>query len=80
MAGFQAGDDEGGVGGGEDLQVGEMVEQCRDDAALPGGVEVVFDFVDEEDGGLVHPFSIELIVVNHFEGQPAYPEQRAFRS
>ena len=55
LPGLQPGHHEGRVRGGKNLQAGEMIQQRGDDAALPGGMQVVLDFVDEQYGRLLFP-------------------------
>ena len=38
------------------------------------GMQVVFDFVDEENGGLFFPVIRKAVVMEHFECQPLNPQ------
>ena len=55
LSGLQPGDWEGGMRCGDYLQVGEMLQKHRDEPALPSRMQMVLNFVDEEDRCLVFP-------------------------
>ena len=48
---FGGGDDDGRMGGGDDLDFGECLAQGVDDVPLPAWVEVHVEFVDEDEPG-----------------------------